>query len=65
MQAERIIEEKTVRGGWNEPFCMGSQKKEGSLESGVRSPDCLGQTEGTVVSSQRFSLFPAFARCPY
>ena len=26
MQAESIIEEKTVWGGWNEPLCMDSQK---------------------------------------
>ena len=26
MQAESIIKEKTVGGGWNEPLCMNSQK---------------------------------------
>jgi hypothetical protein len=34
VQAESIIEEKTVGGGWNEPLCMDSQKHTGP---GVRA----------------------------
>jgi hypothetical protein len=34
VQAESIIEEKTVRGGWNEPLCIDSQKHTGP---GVRA----------------------------
>jgi hypothetical protein len=52
VQAESIIEEKTVGGGWNEPLCTDSQKHTGP---GVRAeaftiPE-LEQSKATVLNT--------------